>query len=163
MSAPIRILVVDDHPMVAEGIQSLLENYDDLEVLGTLETVSAEFHRMGRLQLRLHWSIPVRSPAILRDASMFWNAAGTHSAASAPTAQYEPSPAREQKDFRMAQPNKPGSVHPNISASIHRTASSSPTTPTQPFVATTPKQNQLAHSLDADSETHTSSSTNLME
>jgi two-component system NarL family response regulator len=31
-----RILVVDDHPMVAEGIQSILESYDDLEVVGTL-------------------------------------------------------------------------------------------------------------------------------
>jgi len=36
MIAPIRILVVDDHPMVAEGIQSILESYDDIEVVGTL-------------------------------------------------------------------------------------------------------------------------------
>lgn len=33
---PVRILVVDDHPMVAEGIQSILESYDDIEVVGTL-------------------------------------------------------------------------------------------------------------------------------
>jgi two-component system NarL family response regulator len=32
----IRVLIVDDHPMVAEGIRSLLESYDDLEVVGTL-------------------------------------------------------------------------------------------------------------------------------
>ncbi|MEX0350707.1 MAG: response regulator [Paracoccaceae bacterium] len=33
---PIRVLIVDDHPMVAEGIQSILESYDDIAVVGTL-------------------------------------------------------------------------------------------------------------------------------
>ncbi len=32
----IRVLIVDDHPMVAEGIQSILESYDDIEIVGTL-------------------------------------------------------------------------------------------------------------------------------
>ncbi|GAB5436256.1 response regulator transcription factor [Falsiruegeria mediterranea] len=32
----VRVLIVDDHPMVAEGIQSILESYDDIEVVGTL-------------------------------------------------------------------------------------------------------------------------------
>ena len=32
----IRVLIVDDHPMVAEGIQSILESYDDIAVVGTL-------------------------------------------------------------------------------------------------------------------------------
>ncbi len=36
MSDPIRVLIVDDHPMVAEGIQSILESYDDILVVGTL-------------------------------------------------------------------------------------------------------------------------------
>ena len=36
MTQNIRILVVDDHPMVAEGVQSILESYDDIEVVGTL-------------------------------------------------------------------------------------------------------------------------------
>ena len=36
MSDPIRVLIVDDHPMVAEGIQSILETYDDILVVGTL-------------------------------------------------------------------------------------------------------------------------------
>jgi len=36
MSKPIRVLIVDDHPMVAEGIQSILESYDDILVVGTL-------------------------------------------------------------------------------------------------------------------------------
>ena len=32
----IRVCIVDDHPMVAEGVQSILESYDDIEVVGTL-------------------------------------------------------------------------------------------------------------------------------
>ena len=36
MTAPKRILIVDDHPMVAQGIQSVLESYDDLQVVATL-------------------------------------------------------------------------------------------------------------------------------
>ncbi len=32
----IRVLIVDDHPMVAEGIQSILESYDEIHVVGTL-------------------------------------------------------------------------------------------------------------------------------
>ncbi|WP_306113980.1 MULTISPECIES: response regulator transcription factor [unclassified Roseovarius] len=34
--APTRIVIVDDHPMVAEGIQSILESYDDVAVIATL-------------------------------------------------------------------------------------------------------------------------------
>ncbi|MEH6836390.1 MULTISPECIES: response regulator transcription factor [Falsihalocynthiibacter] len=33
---PTRVLIVDDHPMVAEGIQSILETYDDITVVGCL-------------------------------------------------------------------------------------------------------------------------------
>ncbi|MEN8836725.1 MAG: response regulator transcription factor [Celeribacter marinus] len=37
MTKPItRILIVDDHPMVAEGIRALLETFDDLEVVDCL-------------------------------------------------------------------------------------------------------------------------------
>ena len=32
----ISVVIVDDHPMVAEGIQSILESYDDIRVAGTL-------------------------------------------------------------------------------------------------------------------------------
>ncbi|TCL09734.1 LuxR family two component transcriptional regulator [Shimia isoporae] len=35
-ASPIRVAIVDDHPMVAEGIQSILESYDDISVVGTL-------------------------------------------------------------------------------------------------------------------------------
>ena len=31
-----RVVIVDDHPMVAEGIQSILETYDDIDVVGVL-------------------------------------------------------------------------------------------------------------------------------
>ncbi|NDR56484.1 response regulator transcription factor [Aliiruegeria sabulilitoris] len=31
-----RVLIVDDHPMVAEGIKAILESYPDIEVVGTL-------------------------------------------------------------------------------------------------------------------------------
>ena len=33
---PVNVLIVDDHPMVAEGIQSILESYSDISVVGTL-------------------------------------------------------------------------------------------------------------------------------
>lgn len=36
MTAPIRVLIVDDHPMVAQGISAILETYDDIEVVGSL-------------------------------------------------------------------------------------------------------------------------------
>lgn len=36
MSNKIKVLIVDDHPLVAEGIQAILESYDDIEVVGTL-------------------------------------------------------------------------------------------------------------------------------
>ncbi|MFT6674056.1 MAG: two-component system NarL family response regulator [Sulfitobacter sp.] len=35
MNRQTRVLIVDDHPMVAEGIQSILESYDDICVIGT--------------------------------------------------------------------------------------------------------------------------------
>lgn len=34
--ARIRVLIVDDHPMVADGIRAILETYDDIHVVGTL-------------------------------------------------------------------------------------------------------------------------------
>jgi two-component system NarL family response regulator len=33
---PVKVMIVDDHPMVAEGIQSILETYDDIMIVGTL-------------------------------------------------------------------------------------------------------------------------------
>lgn len=36
MTNQIKVVVVDDHPMVAEGIEAILESYDDICVLATL-------------------------------------------------------------------------------------------------------------------------------
>ncbi len=46
----IRVLIVDDHPMVAEGIQSLLESYDEIEVVGTLSNGQEAIDRATHLQ-----------------------------------------------------------------------------------------------------------------
>jgi len=48
-SAPIRIVIVDDHPMVAEGIQSILESYDDVEVIGVFCTGAEIIDRVSDL------------------------------------------------------------------------------------------------------------------
>ncbi|MFP4328992.1 MAG: response regulator transcription factor [Paracoccaceae bacterium] len=36
MTARVGVVIVDDHPMVAEGIEAILAGYDDIEVLATL-------------------------------------------------------------------------------------------------------------------------------
>ncbi|WP_300058021.1 response regulator transcription factor [uncultured Roseobacter sp.] len=57
---PIKILIVDDHPMVAEGIQSILESYDDIDVVGTCNTARDAIAR-----------VPVLDPdVILMDLNM---------------------------------------------------------------------------------------------
>ncbi|MEO0903493.1 MAG: response regulator transcription factor [Pseudomonadota bacterium] len=45
-----RVLIVDDHPMVAEGIRSLLESYDDIDVVGTLGNGQEAIDRVNTLQ-----------------------------------------------------------------------------------------------------------------
>lgn len=49
MTHLLRIAIVDDHPMVAEGIQSILESYDDVEVVGTLTSGRAVIEQLGSL------------------------------------------------------------------------------------------------------------------
>ncbi|MHA7874582.1 response regulator transcription factor [Roseivivax sp.] len=49
MSAPTRVVVVDDHPMVAEGITAILETYDDISVLATLSDARAMIARLEEL------------------------------------------------------------------------------------------------------------------
>ncbi|WP_415920358.1 response regulator transcription factor [Tateyamaria sp. SN6-1] len=44
---PTRIMIVDDHPMVAQGIQSVLEEHDDIEVLATLGNGRAALDALG--------------------------------------------------------------------------------------------------------------------
>ncbi len=46
----IRVLIVDDHPMVAEGIQSLLESFDEIDVVGTLSNGQEAVEQATRLK-----------------------------------------------------------------------------------------------------------------
>src|SRR6056297_503310 len=49
MTGKTRIVIVDDHPMVAEGIQSILESYDDVAVIATLSTGQQIIDRVEQL------------------------------------------------------------------------------------------------------------------
>jgi len=44
-----RVLIVDDHPMVAQGIEAILETYDDIEVVGTLANGRELVEQVGPL------------------------------------------------------------------------------------------------------------------
>ncbi len=45
-----RVIIVDDHPMVAEGIEAILETYDDLEVAAVLTNGQEVIDRVEELQ-----------------------------------------------------------------------------------------------------------------
>ena len=47
--APTRVVIVDDHPMVTESIQSILEGYDDIEVIAALACGQDIIDRIGDL------------------------------------------------------------------------------------------------------------------
>ena len=49
MTTPVRVLIVDDHPMVAQGIQSVLEDHDGLEVVGMLGNGRAVIEQLDDL------------------------------------------------------------------------------------------------------------------
>lgn len=49
MNLPIRVVIVDDHPMVAQGIQSVLESYSELEIVGTLNNGHAVVEQLEAL------------------------------------------------------------------------------------------------------------------
>ncbi|WP_299731207.1 response regulator transcription factor [uncultured Tateyamaria sp.] len=44
-----RVVIVDDHPMVAQGVQSVLEDHEGLEVVGTLGTGRAVIEQLEEL------------------------------------------------------------------------------------------------------------------
>ncbi|WP_380052633.1 response regulator [Falsihalocynthiibacter sp. SS001] len=46
---PTKVLIVDDHPMVAAGIQSILETYDDISVVGCLSNGKEAIDKTGEL------------------------------------------------------------------------------------------------------------------
>ena len=41
LDTPVRVVIADDHPMVVEGIEAILETYDDLAVVGTVSSGEA--------------------------------------------------------------------------------------------------------------------------
>lgn len=47
--APTRVVVVDDHPMVTEGIEAILESYDDIDVIATLSDGQNMIDRLDSL------------------------------------------------------------------------------------------------------------------
>ena len=49
MTTPIRVLIVDDHPMVADGIRSVLEDHEGISVVGTLGTGRAAVDQLDVL------------------------------------------------------------------------------------------------------------------
>ncbi|MFV2052636.1 response regulator [Aliiroseovarius sp. YM-037] len=49
MNEPTRVLIVDDHPMVAHGIEAILETYDDIKVVGTLSNGQDAIDRVEEL------------------------------------------------------------------------------------------------------------------
>lgn len=49
MTSVTKVIIVDDHPMVAEGIQSILESYDDIQVLATLSNGREAIDQMDDL------------------------------------------------------------------------------------------------------------------
>ncbi|MGP6086249.1 response regulator transcription factor [Antarctobacter jejuensis] len=49
MTKATRVVVVDDHPMVAEGIEAILESYEDITVLATLSDGQTMINRLDEL------------------------------------------------------------------------------------------------------------------
>ncbi|MDW3221673.1 MAG: response regulator transcription factor [Paracoccaceae bacterium] len=45
----VKVLIVDDHPMVAEGIQSILESYDGITVVGTCNAAREAIDQLSTL------------------------------------------------------------------------------------------------------------------
>ena len=50
MTKAIRVAIVDDHPMVTEGIEAILESYDDIKVVATLSNGQAIIDQVETLQ-----------------------------------------------------------------------------------------------------------------
>ena len=49
MTKVTRVMIVDDHPLVAEGIEAILESFDDLEVAATLTNAQDAIDRIDEL------------------------------------------------------------------------------------------------------------------
>lgn len=60
MTRVVRVLIVDDHPMVAEGIEAILESYDDVAVVGVL----------GNGQMAIDQAPALKPDVVLMDLNM---------------------------------------------------------------------------------------------
>jgi len=49
MTRPIRLLLVDDHPLFTEGLQELLAFHDDLDVVGVADSADRALTQIGQL------------------------------------------------------------------------------------------------------------------
>jgi len=49
LNSETRVVIADDHPMVAQGVQSVLEDHDGIRVVGTLGTGRAVIEQLGTL------------------------------------------------------------------------------------------------------------------
>ncbi len=49
MTGPIRLLLVDDHPLFTEGLRELLAFHDDLDVVGVIDSADEALTKIGRL------------------------------------------------------------------------------------------------------------------
>lgn len=47
---PIRVVIVDDHPMVRDGLRSILETYPDLDLVGSLVNGQEAIDQVAKLQ-----------------------------------------------------------------------------------------------------------------
>ncbi len=59
--APVTIAIVDDHPMVAEGIEAILETYEDIRVVATLcngEAIIAQIESLAPDVVLLDLNMP---------------------------------------------------------------------------------------------------------
>ncbi len=50
MADAVRVLIVDDHPMVLKGIQSVLETFDDIEIVAALQNGQEALDQIAFLQ-----------------------------------------------------------------------------------------------------------------
>ena len=50
MSIQIRVMIADDHPMVAQGIQSVLEEHEELEVVGVVQNGRSVIDQLNTLR-----------------------------------------------------------------------------------------------------------------
>jgi PleD family two-component response regulator len=54
---PGRVLIIDDHMMMREGVAEIIEHAEDLSVCGTASTANEGMDALKKLKLIWYWSI----------------------------------------------------------------------------------------------------------